>query len=68
IPVEVAERIIDLLNDHRYTLRSCSLTCHGWLPRARYLLMTSILIRSNEDVSSMYNYFTAHPRITAAVQ
>ncbi|RPD56205.1 WD40 repeat-like protein [Lentinus tigrinus ALCF2SS1-6] len=68
VPVKVAERIIDLLNDHLYTLCSCSLTCHGWLPRARYQLMTSIRIQSNEDVSSMDDYFTAHPHIAAAVR
>ncbi|RPD68162.1 hypothetical protein L226DRAFT_576630 [Lentinus tigrinus ALCF2SS1-7] len=68
VPVEVAERIIDLLSDDFYTLRSCALTCRGWLPRARYQLMTSIRIQSNEDVSSMYHYFTAHPRIAAAVR
>ncbi|RPD68180.1 WD40 repeat-like protein [Lentinus tigrinus ALCF2SS1-7] len=68
VPVEVAERIIDLLSDDFYTLRSCALTCRGWLPRARYRLMTSIRILSDEDVSSMDDYFTAHPPIAAAVR
>ncbi|RPD56758.1 WD40 repeat-like protein [Lentinus tigrinus ALCF2SS1-7] len=68
VPVEVAERIIDLLSDHVDTLRSCALTCHGWLPRARYQLMTSIRIGSNEYVSSMDDYFISHPRIAEAVR
>ncbi|RPD79682.1 hypothetical protein L226DRAFT_425802, partial [Lentinus tigrinus ALCF2SS1-7] len=68
VPVEVAERIIDLLSDHVGTLRSCALTCREWLPRSQYRLMTSIRIWSNEAVSSMYDYFTAHPRIAGAVR
>ncbi|RPD68405.1 hypothetical protein L226DRAFT_447118, partial [Lentinus tigrinus ALCF2SS1-7] len=68
VPLEVAENIIDQLSDDVRTLRSCALTCRGWLPRSRYQLMSSIGIHSADDPASMYNYFRAHPRLTDAVR
>ncbi|KAL6307453.1 hypothetical protein BKA93DRAFT_727392 [Sparassis latifolia] len=42
IPAEIRDRIIDTLHADRPALRACSLTCHGWLPRARYHLFRSV--------------------------
>ncbi|EMD34519.1 hypothetical protein CERSUDRAFT_125622, partial [Gelatoporia subvermispora B] len=36
LPPEVVDHIIDFLVDDRNALRSCSLTCRSWLPRARH--------------------------------
>lgn len=68
VPLEVAENIIDNLGRHVDSLRSCALTCRGWLPQARYQLLASIRIRSKEDISSIQDYLSTHPRLTVAVQ
>ncbi|RPD63568.1 hypothetical protein L227DRAFT_608788 [Lentinus tigrinus ALCF2SS1-6] len=68
VPLEVAENIIDQLVHHVDTLRSCALTCRGWLPRSRYHLMTSIRIQAKDDLSSMYDYLSSTPRIASIVR
>ncbi|GJE86428.1 hypothetical protein PsYK624_025080 [Phanerochaete sordida] len=45
IPVEVVEHIIDYLADHRRTLKACALTSRAWLPRARYHLYSTLVVR-----------------------
>ncbi|KAI0747242.1 hypothetical protein C8Q80DRAFT_1076604, partial [Daedaleopsis nitida] len=34
-PLEIAENVIDHLSDDHPSLRSCALTCQGWLARCR---------------------------------
>ncbi|KAI0696141.1 hypothetical protein C8T65DRAFT_698498 [Cerioporus squamosus] len=68
VPLEVAENIIDQLSEDVRSLRSCSLTCRGWLPRARYHLVASICVRSREDLYSICDYFRFHPCMATFVQ
>ncbi|KAI0713009.1 hypothetical protein C8T65DRAFT_574191 [Cerioporus squamosus] len=68
VPLEVAENVIDLLSRHVRSLRSCALTCRGWLPRARYHLMASIRVQSREDLYSICDYFRSNPRMATLVR
>ncbi|KAI0696136.1 hypothetical protein C8T65DRAFT_729730 [Cerioporus squamosus] len=68
VPLEVAENVIDQLSRDIESLRSCALTCHGWLPRARYHLVASIRVRSREDLYSICDYFRFNPRMATLVR
>ncbi|KAI0696118.1 hypothetical protein C8T65DRAFT_583693 [Cerioporus squamosus] len=67
LPLEVEENVIDQLSRDVESLRSCSLTCRGWLPRARCHLMASIRVRSREDLYSICDYFRLNPRMATFV-
>ncbi|KAI0696139.1 hypothetical protein C8T65DRAFT_537129, partial [Cerioporus squamosus] len=67
LPLEVEENVIDQLSRDVESLRSCSLTCRGWLPRARYNLVASICVRSREDLYSICDYFRLNPRMATSV-
>jgi len=49
LPAELNDYIIDHLWNDPASLRSCSLTCHGWLPATRYHLFYRIRIRSSSE-------------------
>ncbi|KAI0694465.1 hypothetical protein C8T65DRAFT_585001, partial [Cerioporus squamosus] len=66
--LDVAENIIDQLSRDVESLRSCSLTCRGWLPRARYHLVASIRVRSREDLYSICDYFRVNPGMANCVR
>ncbi|RDX40401.1 hypothetical protein OH76DRAFT_1304203, partial [Lentinus brumalis] len=68
VPLEVEENVIDQLSRDVKSLRSCALTCHGWLPRARYHLVASIRVRSREDLYSICDYFSFNPRMATLVR
>ncbi|TFK81424.1 hypothetical protein K466DRAFT_502144 [Polyporus arcularius HHB13444] len=68
IPLEVAENIIDQLSRDVRSLRSCALTCRGWHLHARYLLMTSIRVRSREDLLSICDHIASIPRMARFVR
>ncbi|TFK88412.1 hypothetical protein K466DRAFT_447651, partial [Polyporus arcularius HHB13444] len=68
VPLEVEENVIDQLSRDVESLRSCALTCHGWLPSARYHLVASIRVRSREDLYSICNYFSFNPRMATLVR
>lgn len=49
-PPELRDLIIDHLHDDHTSLKSCSLTCHAWLPRSRYHIFVRIKLSSaNRD-------------------
>ncbi len=54
LPVEVEERIIDKLHYHIDALQKCTLTCHRWLPRARYHLFAAIRVTTKDELFSFY--------------
>ena len=68
VPLDVAEHIIDALSGHVRSLCSCALSCSGWLPRARYHLLTSIRVRSHEDLLSIQKFFVSYPFLLSAVR
>ncbi len=68
IPLEVAEKIIDLLRRDVRLLRSCALICRGWHPRARYHLMTSIRVQSRDELFSICDYFKSNPHLASLVR
>jgi len=54
IPVEVWERIIDIIAvTARTSLHSCSLVCRAWHIRSRYRLFKSIKLRNEEDIETL---------------
>ena len=72
VPIQVAERIMDMLVGDVETLRSCALTCSEWHPRARYHLLTSILFigdfhQTRDRLSSLRDYLDANPDMTSRV-
>ena len=66
VPLEIAENIMDNLDTR--TLRSCALTCRGWLPRARFQLMASIHISTRDDVTSIDKFLHSNPLLATAVR
>ncbi len=68
IPLEVGENIIDQLDEHVDSLRSCALTCRGWSRHARQHLIASIRIQSREDLYSICDYITSTPRISSFIR
>ncbi|TFK80333.1 hypothetical protein K466DRAFT_441781, partial [Polyporus arcularius HHB13444] len=68
IPLEVGENIIDQLSGHVASLRSCALTCRGWDCHARQHLITSISVRSREDLYSIRDYMASNPRMGSLVR
>ena len=45
MPVEVIEHIIDSFASDKRTLKACALTGRAWLPRARYHLYRTLVVR-----------------------
>lgn len=68
VPLEVAENIIDQLSWDVRSLRNCALTCRGWHLHARYLLLTSLRVRSREDLVSICDYIASIPRMASFVR
>ncbi|TFK80335.1 hypothetical protein K466DRAFT_447106, partial [Polyporus arcularius HHB13444] len=68
IPLEVAEKIIDLLRRDVRLLRSCALICRGWHPRARCHLMTSIRVQSRDELFSICDYFDSNALLASLVR
>ena len=61
LPIEILEGVIDQTCDSPATLRDLSLTCSEFLPRARYHIFTSIVIRTMEQMLSSRDFLDARP-------
>ncbi|KAI0757826.1 hypothetical protein C8Q80DRAFT_123683 [Daedaleopsis nitida] len=58
VPVEVAEDIINELQDDHPSLRNCALTCQAWLPRSRVHLFRTVHITNLAQSTSLRNILT----------
>lgn len=63
LPIEITEYIIDLLQGDLSAIKSCSLTCHSWLKRARYWMfdVVSVNIQAKDqfvDLQQVSTLFT----------
>ncbi|RDX41535.1 hypothetical protein OH76DRAFT_1303201, partial [Lentinus brumalis] len=56
------------LSSDIYALRNCALTCRGWRPRAWYHLITSIRVRSKDDLYSIVDYIASSPRMSSIIR
>lgn len=61
LPMEVLEAVIDQASDNTASLRTLSLACAAFLPRSRYHLFSSIVIRTVEQMQSSRDFLDAHP-------
>lgn len=54
VPVEIVESVIDQLCDDLPALKSSSLVCRAWLPRARYWIVQEVAInlQSTDDLAN----------------
>ncbi|KAI0673267.1 hypothetical protein C8Q78DRAFT_1124100, partial [Trametes maxima] len=75
LPLDVWERIIDQLwtpigEDYWYptTLRSCTLVCRGFLPRARYHLWRSTMVQRASQTRRLLFVIQGNPSIGHLVQ
>ena len=68
LPVEVCEVVIDQASDNPQSLHHLSLTCIAFVPRARYHLFTSIIIRTMEQMDTCLGFLNAHPWISPRVR
>ncbi|KAH9945586.1 hypothetical protein B0H21DRAFT_427058, partial [Amylocystis lapponica] len=53
LPPEITDRIIDCLRGNPWALCACALTCQTWLPRSRYNLFRTLLIRNRASLESL---------------
>ncbi|TBU33301.1 hypothetical protein BD311DRAFT_622852, partial [Dichomitus squalens] len=65
LPMEVLERVIDYCSGIPYTLCNLTLTCRQLLPRSRYHLFASIMIKG-ADLERLYSFcdvLNAQPKL-----
>ena len=67
IPLEIAEQIIDHLQQHRASILNCSLVCSGWSIRSRFHLFREVIIGSRAEVSSFLRLLTLQPHLKRLV-
>ncbi|KAI1782619.1 WD40-repeat-containing domain protein [Ganoderma leucocontextum] len=67
-PIEIFEAVIDQASDDTPCLHHLSLTCHAFLPRARYHLFSSILLQTPQRVESFSQFLDSHPWVRLLVQ
>ncbi|KAI1782326.1 WD40-repeat-containing domain protein [Ganoderma leucocontextum] len=67
-PIEIFEAVIDQASDDTPCLHHLSLTCHAFLPRARYHLFSSILLQTPQRVESFSKFLDSHPWVLPLVR
>ncbi len=69
LPQEIFHMILDILDYHKETLRSCSLVCRSWLQasRPRFFAVVS-LYASERRLVDFLNFLDTHPDITNHVR
>ena len=60
LPVEIFEAIIDRADDDTRSLQNLSLTCHAFLPRARYHLFDTIVLQRSPLVEFFSEFLDTH--------
>ncbi|PIL29232.1 hypothetical protein GSI_09281 [Ganoderma sinense ZZ0214-1] len=68
LPIELFEEIIGHTSDNTVSLQHISLTCHAFLPRARYHLFTSIRIHTVQQLDSSGEFLDSHPWLTPLIR
>ena len=68
LPTEVLEAIVDQANDSTVSLRHLSLTCTTLLPRSRYHLFSSIVIRTVQQLESSSEFLDSCPWLAPLVR
>ncbi|KAI0747257.1 hypothetical protein C8Q80DRAFT_1072062, partial [Daedaleopsis nitida] len=68
VPVEVAEGVIDGLQDDHPSLRSCALTCQAWLPRSRAHLFRTVHILDLAQSTSLRDILTSSSTLPQLIQ
>ncbi|KAH9935261.1 hypothetical protein B0H21DRAFT_759278 [Amylocystis lapponica] len=68
IPAELRDYIIDQLHADRCALKACSLTCHAWLPRARYHLFQSIALDPRRCCNDFQRLIRSAPVVATYVR
>ena len=68
LPVEIAENIIDFLNEDSTTLSTFSLSCRALLPRSRLHLFAHIRISTIEQMRSASQFLDGRPWLHQLVQ
>ena len=70
LPVEILEKVVDYCSGIPYTLCNLSLTCRQLLPRTRYHLFASIMIKG-ADLQRLYSFcdaLNAHPKLGSLIR
>ena len=70
LPMEILERVVDYCSGIPYTLCNLSLTCRQLLPRTRYHLFASIMIKG-ADLQRLYLFYDAlnvHPKLGSLIR
>ncbi|PIL28801.1 transporter [Ganoderma sinense ZZ0214-1] len=60
VPIEVFEAVIDQATDCTESLRRLSLACRVFLPRTRYHLFSSIVVRSVQHMDAFCAFLDSH--------
>lgn len=68
IPPELRDLIIDHLHTDRAALKACGLTCHAWLPRARYHLFHTVMLVPGPRSDAFKQLVHSRPIITMYIQ
>ncbi len=68
LPMEIFEAIIDQASDDFRSLRGLSLTCHVFLPRARYQLFSIIVLQTVQKVEAFNEFLDSHTWVSPLVQ
>lgn len=75
IPIEVVEKIIDIVGETRYdynhtftenlysTWKACALTCRAMTPRSQYWLFRHIVLSSQSQATSLANLLKLNPKV-----
>ena len=67
-PTEIEEHFIDHLTDDPRSLRSCSLTCHSWLPRSSPHLFRKIRIETRTALDSLLEHLERCPETRSLIR
>ena len=68
LPVDIFEEVINQAGDDTASLRHLSLTCSAFLPRARYHLFTSIVIRTEQQLGNSGEFLDSRPWLPPLIQ
>ena len=61
LPIETYEAVIDHARDDTASLQDLSLVCHAFLPRARYHLFSTVVLRNAQRVEDYAEFIDSHP-------
>ena len=68
LPIETYEAVIDHARDDTASLQDLSLVCHGFLPRARYHLFSTVVLGNTQRVEDYAEFIGSHPWVGPLVR